>query len=128
MFIEKSFSFHFALLGRGYFKQHLLTYIIQETYTGLGLEYDHYCVNCYFKELSIRCHTYFLFTVNLVAQEQQCRHHEIDRAKEELRMKNMEILQLHALLTETEQLLVSDCHALWKNFSIKIHICYKVIQ
>ncbi|XP_046854049.1 mediator of RNA polymerase II transcription subunit 4-like isoform X2 [Xenia sp. Carnegie-2017] len=39
------------------------------------------------------------------AQEQQCRHHEIDRAKEELRMKNMEILQLHALLTETEQLL-----------------------
>jgi hypothetical protein len=40
------------------------------------------------------------------AQDQQNRHSEIMKAKEELAKKNKEILQLHSLLNETEQLLV----------------------
>ena len=40
------------------------------------------------------------------AQEQQNRHLEIVKAKEELAKKNQEVLQLHSLLNETEQLLV----------------------
>lgn len=40
------------------------------------------------------------------AQDQQCRHSEIVKAKEELAKKNQEILQHHSLLNETEQLLV----------------------
>ena len=40
------------------------------------------------------------------AQDQQCRHLEIVKAKEELAKKNQEILQHHSLLNETEQLLV----------------------
>ena len=47
------------------------------------------------------------------AQDQQSRHLEITKAKEELAKKNQEILQLHSLLNETEQLLVCLRAGVW---------------
>ena len=51
------------------------------------------------------------------AQDQQSRHSEIMKAKEELAKKNQEILQLHSLLNETEQLLSNALFQARKKFS-----------
>lgn len=48
----------------------------------------------------------FFFSHDFKAQDQQGRHSEIMKAKEDLAKKNQEFLQLHSLLNETEQLLV----------------------
>ncbi|XP_028402705.1 mediator of RNA polymerase II transcription subunit 4-like [Dendronephthya gigantea] len=51
------------------------------------------------------------------AQDQQSRHVEITKAKEELGKKNQEILQLHSLLNETEQLLSNALFQARKKFT-----------